>query len=613
MRYGKQMIAVLTVILTGLLLLTGPREYAEEESVFPLSFSIFSENQTEEIRCWMSPKGEYYVFLPSYAALDQIRVLTGSADVRIGDFFVEDGALCTDYLLNTSYPLRVIHEEGHIESNITFLHSGGIPTLYLNVQSGSMDYIHLDKTHEEPGDIRMYSSSGKKLYAGKLESVKGRGNTSWGADKRPYNITLSQEADLLGMGAAQRWILLAEGYNTLNIRNKIVYDFADAVGMAYSPECQWVDLYLNGEYAGLYLLTERIEINEHRTNLTDKDAFIVSLEVRENLDNQKIPYVLAASGQALRIRDSKADVEKLTSVLQSAESAILSDDGRDPATGKHWTQLIDVDSWAMKYLIEEFFANPDGGAVSQFFYFEGAAGENKLYAGPVWDYDFAIGGENAWMGNCRAYYTMAREYTQDGIYMPWFYELYRKPEFYNRVITLYEQKVLPQIEELLVNRLDEYGALIVQSARMDQIRWDLPADAAESEISFLKSFLQDREEFFTDLWINNNQYYTVSVYPGRYYTAYYAVREGDILPALPSYEEIGGLGWYNAETDEPFDITQPIYEDAQIYVKKPETSIPKIHYVPLAALVILLPILLLADRKRTRMNGRPKHESAKIN
>ena len=117
---------------------------------------------------------------------------------------------------------------------MTFLRSAKMPTMYINTESGNMDYIHSKKDNKEAGTVNLYSTSGEADFSGELESVKGRGNFTWtDYDKKPYSIKLKEEADLLEMGKAQNWILLANAADISNLRNKIVYDFAEESGMGY--------------------------------------------------------------------------------------------------------------------------------------------------------------------------------------------------------------------------------------------------------------------------------------------------------------------------------------------------------------------------------------------
>lgn len=615
MRYGKIIISIFTVFLTAFLaavvVLTYEKQTEPPEPELSLFFLSQSETGEERIRCWKDPDGAWYVFLPSYAQLDDLLAVPGNDRISIGDVFLSDRMNCGVFSLDEQYPFVLHSGETGFESVITFVRSGKLPTLYIDVQSGSMEYIHMDKTHAETGMLRMYAPDGSLLSTATLNSMKGRGNTTWDAKKKPYNLTLSEPADLLGMGSAQRWILLAEGHNASIVRNKIVYDFSKTVGTPFAPDSEWVDLYLNGEYAGIYLLSERNEIHADRVNIAQEGSALISMESERLLNAQKIPHVLTDAERALRIRNSSMDEEELQRVIQSVESSILAEDGIDPVTGKHWQELIDMDSWVRKYLVEEVFANPDGGAVSQYFYLDGNDASGKLHAGPVWDYDYAMGGEEYWLRDHVHFYTMDCKESQFSNFISWFYPLYHTETFYQYLTEVYEKDFLPQLRILLNERLYEYERYLEPASKVSQIRWSQSDSALHQELEFIRTFLANRTEFLTDLWVRDVKYHTVHVDAGRYYDAHFAVRPGERIPEIPDYVLSDGVGWYRVNTQEPFDITQPIYEDVYIYYKPAETKIPVVTFVPAAFVICVLMVFVYVDRSMGKKNGRPKHESAK--
>lgn len=617
MRNGKLIISLLTMILVILLLLVlipfSGEQTEVEESELSLSFSVVSGENRENIRCWENDDGHFYVFLPGFAEMDQVFAAPGELEITIGDVQLSENMPCASFSLDVSYPFVCIQDEEKIRSSISFVRSGNLPTLYIDVQSHDMEYIHMDKTHEESGRLRLYDADGKQLSDGTLASVKGRGNTTWDAEKKPYNLTLAEEMDLLGMGAANRWILLAEGHNAATVRNKIVYDFANTVGMPYSPDCRWVDLYLNGEYAGVYLLSERNEIHPERVDISPENSFVVSMESERLLNAQKLPFVLTEAERALRIRSASQSPQNLQEILQSVESAILAEDGVDPVSGKHWQELIDMDSWVRKYLVEEIFANPDGGSVSQYFYMDGSEAHQKVYAGPVWDYDYAMGGEDYWLRDHTAFYTMNCRDSRFSNFVSWFYPLYHTDTFYRYLTEVFEKDFLPGLQELMEDRLTEYGQYLAQASRVSQIRWSQPPDAWEEELGFIRAFLERRTAFLSDVWINDTEYHTVHMDIGRYYEGHFAVKPGGSIPEIPEYVLSDGIGWYNAETEEPFDISQPVYEDTFLYYKPAGTVVPMITIVPFAGIFAVLCLLVLLDRSRTKKNGRTENEPAKVN
>lgn len=605
MRCSRFFIILFSLFLILLGLFAGSfEEVPEEEVSAPISFQIGTGENAEYIRCWENDENTIYVFLPGYADFSdlQIRKETDSR-VLIDGAEVAPGDSCENYTADTAYGLTVQSADDVSRKNLVFIRSGQIPAMYIEVASGSMDYIHMHKGNKEQGSVRLYDGEGILRHSGAVEEIKGRGNSTWDVDKKPYSLTLAQDADLLGTGKARRWVLLAEGFCTsVNIRNKIVYDYSKAVGMKYSPDGEWVDLYLNGDYAGLYFLSERNEIHPERVDIDPETGFLVSMEWDIRLEEQKMMHIVTDAGQALRIHHSSVSTRELDEIWQCAENAIMAEDGIDPVSGKCWQELIDLDSWAAKYLLEEVFGNHDGGSFSQFYYYD--ASQNRIFAGPIWDYDLAMGGYDIWLKDYPRCLIMNREHKEEGLYTPWFHALYEKDEFRRRVEELYRTVFQPAMEQLLKSGYYETVSGMWPAFQKDAVRWGFSQDEVMAELDAIYGYLAERNEFLQDYWINRSEYRIVRVDPGRNDVyGYLAVKTGDTLPELFSYESSLNLGWHTVDTDEPFDVTQPIYEDVQIYMKTASFQIPKIHYMPVAAVILLLLGLAVLDVIRSKNRG----------
>lgn len=615
MRNTRFILCIFTLVLTVLVSVLCFYQYQLQniqinQAEVSLSFLV---NGVERVKPWEHTRGEFYVFLPSGADLsDTVFLLEDGTAISMGERQMKNGMSCDGIVMGQTYDFCCENSDANYEGVITFLKSESIPSLHIDVRSGSMDYIHMEKGNEENGTIRLYDADGIPSYSGAM-SMKGRGNSSWGADKKPYNITLTEEADLLEMGKAGNWVLLSEGYNPTAIRNKIVYDFARRAGLKYSPECKWIDLYLNGEYVGLYELSEKNEIHPERVDISQENGgFLVSLEYESRLKEQKYPYVLTDAGQALRVRSKTVDLNSIQQRWQTVENAILSEDGTDHFTGKHWRDLIDLDSWARKYLIEEIFGNLDAGSLSQFFYVDGNDPEGKIYAGPVWDYDFSMGGEDIWLKPYTDYFVMNRAYVNGEVFTPWFPALYRQEEFLSRVKELYIQEFMPMLQEMTDTVIRTEWEKVQTAAMMDSVRWDAEWSAVLQEPVYIHDFLRKRTEFLSDLWINEAVYHTVYADPGRYgIYGCFAVRDGDALPALPTAEDLGGLDWCLEDSDIPVDLSQAVYEDMYIYMKKPVTNLPVIHLMPLLAVIAFLGGAAGVSIYRDKKNRSRHHDTAK--
>ena len=311
-----------------------------------LRVAVSMDGYEEQIACWENQQREYVIFLPSGISMSQVRLQTDTASpIWIGDMQVYSDMSCEAWMMDTSYPLFYTYLGRKWQGSVRFVTMSSV-AMHIDTESGSIDQIHSSKKHREEGTLRIYDADGRNVYEGGLESFGGRGNSSWeNYEKKPYNLKLSAEADLLGMGSAQKWILLANAADMTHIRNRLVLDFAADVGLAYTPQSRWVDLYINGEYRGLYLLCERNEIHAQRVDVSAQQGILVSMDSESKLMGEPDPYVVTENGQAFSLENTTIDAERVQVLLQSVENAIMAEDGTDPVTGKSWKELIDIDSW----------------------------------------------------------------------------------------------------------------------------------------------------------------------------------------------------------------------------------------------------------------------------
>lgn len=605
-KWQQVTICILMVILCGVCVAVH-NHY--QQSIEHLLYIETTDGQ--DIALWVNKEGDGYVFLPSYVDISSIKVrMKAQIDASLGGNALQDQMNCGSLELNTPYELKCRIGGRELQGQLTFVKSANVATLFIDTESGNMNYIHAKKGNEEAGRINVVYSDGRQNFAGDLKSVAGRGNTTWeDAKKKPYNIELEQEEDLLGMGKASKWVLLANSKDPSNMRNKIVYDYANEIGLSYSPETEWVDLYLNGEYAGLYLLSERNEIAQGRISIEHPDSFLVSLERRGRMVTQNLPTIQTSGGQVLRIRYPKEQTieqkESFANEWQTVEAAILAGDGIDKKTGKNWLDLIDLDSWVRKYLVEEIFGNPDGCWISQFFYYNGNEEDRRIYAGPVWDYDLSMG--RTWHTANLNFMIANRLHVSDEYDAPWFHALYKKKEFQQRMKEIFEKEQLPILRELCAEKIKEYDMLISNAAWMNVVRWG--GESYSEDIDQIKTYLEQRVVFLSELWLEDKGYHTVEAHSEGASYAYFAVEDGAQIETLPVFEDSATqtfVGWVDAN-GEAFDGSKAICEDIRIYAKW--SGVPSFvslygeYFMPLAVLALLGVITLVANVRRMRKGG----------
>lgn len=570
----------------------------------------------ERLEVWTADGDAFYAFLPGHARLQDAVILPVRDDVTVDGLPLPlpCGLLEEKQVHDLSWQENGQQRQGTLQ----LINTQGVATLYLQTQSGSMEYIHEEKGNAERGSLRLYDEAGALNYSGSISALRGRGNSTWVVhEKKPYSLELTEEADFLGMGAAKKWVLLADALDCSAMRNKIVLDLAARIGMPYTPESRWTEVYLNGEYAGLYLLCERVEIEPQRLDLSPDDSLIClgwDTRIQEDSD----PWFVTENGQCVQIRES-SDIGALKKQIQAMETAVLSEDSQ-------WQAHIDLDSWVKKYLIEELVGSYDAGFQSQYYFTRETGGTRIIYAGPVWDYDSSLGNPQVWSLNSPQGLYAWRPEVMAGYPTPWLHSLYAKDAFREELQEIYRSEVLPILETLMEETLTAYADQIAPAFRRNQIRWQVQTEGIAAETAYIVSYLQERRDFLSRFWLEERDFCILRLQEGSEggYYGYYAVEPGTCFDALPEKAGEDFLGWYREDTDTVFDPAEPVTEDLCLYPRyegsKPAEAdsgdglLAKIlkgyHYVPAVVLVLLGAVFVPLGIQKSK--SREKRETTNL-
>lgn len=282
--------------------------------------------------------GNYYLFLPSNANCNALKFwFAATQTVTLNNMTLTSG-VPTDALaaideggVQRNYTLTV----NDTSYTVTAMKSGDVGAVYIDTQSGSLSSINSSQSNVESGTILVTQPDGTIDYDGVLDSMHGRGNASWDyATKRPYSIKLNSSAKLLGMSKSKKWALCAN-HNSLDptlVRNQIVYDFSDYVGVPYQVHCKPVDLYVNQQYLGCYQLTEKPQLKSSRIDVTDAYENLVAANPGVDVDN-------AAANSVSQSNSSN--------IGQKEYSASLTDP--DDVTGGYLYELEISQRWVKEY------------------------------------------------------------------------------------------------------------------------------------------------------------------------------------------------------------------------------------------------------------------------
>lgn len=395
----------------------------------------------------------------------------------------------------------------------------GIPILRIN--TNGVDIDSKDERIEGTMTIENSHTSNyhkNQLYSGKV-GIRGRGNTSWNPDKKPYNIELwdpnnrGRAVGILGMPEEEDWLLIPNYFDKSLIRNYIAYDLSNKMGV-YAPRARIVEVYVNDQYEGVYLLTERIKRGANRVNisqLTDNDidqiepnitgGYLLEVTPTSRLEDQNF-FTTAKEEINLVYKYPRgenitpAQENYIQRYINDFEEALYSDTFDDPQVG--YRKYIDLNSFIDWIIINELARNQDAAFDSSVFMYKDRGG--RLFMGPVWDFDIAFGNinyNNGWL--------------TDGWYITkskWINRLFEDPYFAGEFIKRW-QEVKPIIDEI-PNTIDDIGLNIQEAADRNFERWDILGqyvwpnyppypETYEGELERLKTWIIDRTK-----WINDN-------------------------------------------------------------------------------------------------------------
>ncbi|MBQ8642785.1 MAG: CotH kinase family protein [Clostridia bacterium] len=290
------------------------------------------------------------------------------------------------------------------------------------------------KENYVPASLSLYGCKEKYVLEDAAAEIRGRGNNSWTYPKKSYKFKLAEKENLLGLasGRERTWCLLANQCDMSLQRNRVAFEFCRFMdGFDWSPACTPVEVYLNGEYAGVYLLTEEIRVSGDRVDIADENPDAVDTGYLVEMSNYaEGDAVIQVNGRSYMIHSDlsadrqirKQQMAYIREYLAEAFDALVSG-SREKAEA-----LIDLDSLLAAYLVEETIENLDSQWDS--FYLHKDAG-GRLVFGPIWDFDLSMGNadegsenpEGLYVGNGRGSGNSYDSWFGAALMQPWFREM----------------------------------------------------------------------------------------------------------------------------------------------------------------------------------------------
>ena len=324
--------------------------------------------------------------------------------------YTYDADINGDKIINISDVVLLI--DGVLNGGLSPMpsYSGTLPVLFINTDGfqdivSKEDYLHADWWLDNMGNEGVESIGSATRPQGM--QIKGRGNYTWNNyAKRSFRLKLDDKKPLLGMNTNKHFCLLAHADDHLAfLKNTMGFELSRRIGLAYTPAQEPVEVVLNGEYIGLYFLTEKIRVGKHRVDIEEQtdgetDAEQITggwlLEIDNNPTKGEYIHITEKAGSTdwndqLSItyhspeRLSHEQNRYLTRFFTKVNAAIYGTD----KLSTEWEKYIDIDTLAMFYIVGEIMDDLEYFAGSCYMY-KHRGDSTKLIFGPVWDFGNAF-------------------------------------------------------------------------------------------------------------------------------------------------------------------------------------------------------------------------------
>ena len=360
------------------------------------------------------------------------------------------------------------------------------------------------------------SINGGDSYSHRWEhaGIRGRGNSTflW-YDKKPYRLRLDVKQKMLGMDKARSWVLLANYRDVTDMMNTYVFELGRMMGLPYTNHTRYAELFVNGNYCGLYQLTEQVQQGKNRVEVSDERGILLTLDVDDGpaeapaeKDNfwtkgYSMPAAVKYPNNELLTTVRRDSIREVFGVLESAIKK------KDYPTA---SQLLDMESMTRYLIIQELVYNVELSAPRSIFMHKD--GDSKWMMGPLWDFDAGYDFDWGTMTTGHNFFSNYRETVMGSdpvrrngnySYVPQFFtDLFGTKEF----VELYKQTWRTYADSIVTRpwaEVEKYvGAMREGAIQRESQQWPIRGKSFETELQKMHTWLENRAKFIDNLITN---------------------------------------------------------------------------------------------------------------
>ena len=391
--------------------------------------------------------------------------------------------------------------------------SGTLPIMYVNTNKAESPDVDKDKYINAtayiaiPKGLKGYNAMASADKPDTLQ-IKGHGNYTYsGFNKKPYRLKFSDKVKPFSMKKSKHFLLMAGADDDLGfLRNILGYEISRKLGLVYTTDAQPVELVLNGDYRGLYFITDKIRVDKNRVNIVEQNDKETDPEKVKGgwlveIDNYNTdPHIDVNMGGATmwvtyHTPEELSDVQKayLQGQWDSIATSLYCGDPNDT----EWEKHIDMESLAKVYICRELMQDEEGFHGSCYAYKD--LTDSKWSFGPVWDFG------NAYQSKNFTSYIFTRPLFKNWVDdRAWTFNRFRSKvreiwkDFYNNEYTSLDKYI------------DSISTVISSAAVSDYNRWKDDGTVhvtnnEASKASEIKGYLHQKAAWLCQQWITPDE------------------------------------------------------------------------------------------------------------
>ena len=357
----------------------------------------------------------------------------------------------------------------------------GIPVIYIDTQNEAAITSRVDYVYT---NIKIVSEDPPYYLENKnfMDQIRGRGNSTWNYEKKPFRIRFNARTPLFGLTAQRNWILLALAKDYTMLSGCLPYELGNRFDMEFVRHFFHVDVVLNDRYQGHYVILEHNQVNPGRLDIDPYSGYLVEFDTNQKADpnpffrtaTTNLPTYISSpegppSGMDVSYEWVRDSINEFDRLLNSPVANF---------PFNNLKTLIDIDNFVDYFIVCEMTRNEELKHPKSIYMYKDAG--KKIKMGPIWDFDWSMGlyerrtvdipATGTGMNSPRG--SITRNATSLGNTNR-FARLNRDQEYINKFKTRWNEKYQDILS--MTDYIEEVYEKINVSVSLDMVRWPNPA------------------------------------------------------------------------------------------------------------------------------------------